>query len=108
MKQPDSVELGRTDLAGCLSRLACRLRNDGLALLGRASLESTPGRREYEDLAEIWNSLDRAASLLEAIQRRVCKDCQALDVFECIAFGSAPNARTRSVKKGDRKRKLQR
>jgi hypothetical protein len=100
MKQPDSVELGRADIAGWLSRLACRLRNDGLALVGRASLESSPGRQEYEDLAELWNSLERTASLLEAIQGRLCEGCRTLEVSECVAFGAVPEAGTRSPRKG--------
>ncbi|MBI5569656.1 MAG: hypothetical protein HY914_06885 [Desulfomonile tiedjei] len=100
MKQPDSVELNRTDLDMWLSRLACRLRNDGLALVGRASLESSPGQQHYEDLTEIWNSLERTASLLEAVQGRLCEGCRILDVSECVTFGAVPEARACSPKKG--------
>lgn len=96
MKQPDSVELDSTDLAMWLSRLACRLRNDGLALVGRASLESSPGKQEYEDLAEIWNSLERAASILDAVQDRLCSGCQLLEVSEQLAFGTVSEARIQS------------
>lgn len=100
MKQPDSVELNRTDLAGWLSRLACRLRNDGLALVGRASLESSPGRQEYEDLTELWNSLERAASMLEAVQDRLCIRCQTMQVSECVTFGAVWEAHARSAGQG--------
>ncbi|MCL5883773.1 MAG: hypothetical protein M1377_00195 [Deltaproteobacteria bacterium] len=103
MKQLDSVELARADLAGWLSRLACRLRNDGLALVGRASLESSPGKQDYEDLAEIWNSLERTASLLDAIQSRLCAACQRLDVSERVTFGAVPEARVNSPKKGGKR-----
>ena len=102
MKQPDSVELNRTDLDMWLSRLACRLRNDGLALVGRASLESSPGQQHYEDLTEVWNSLERTASLLEAVQGRLCEGCRTLDVSECVTFGAVPEARACSPKKGGR------
>lgn len=102
MKQPDSVELGRTDLAGWLTRLACRLRNDGLALVGRASLESAPGRQEYEDLAEIWNSLERAASLLDVIQDRLCAGCQTMEVSESVTFGEAPRKEACLLNTGER------
>lgn len=102
MKRPDSVELNRMDLAGCLSRLACRLRNDGLALVGRACLESSPGRQDYEDLTEIWNSLERAASMLEAVQGRLCTGCRTLDVSERVIFGAVPETMIR--KRGGRSR----
>jgi len=102
MKQPDSVELDRTDLAMWLSRLACRLRNDGLALVGRASLESSPGQQHYEDLTEVWNSLERTASLLEAVQGRLCVGCQTLDVSECVTFGAVPEARVHPHQKRGR------
>jgi hypothetical protein len=100
VKQTESVELDQSDLATWLSRLACRLRNDGLALVGRASLVSSPGQQDYEDLGEVWNSLERTASLLEAVKGRLCAGCRTLDVSERVTFGMVPEARARSPKRG--------
>ena len=102
MKQVTSVELDRTDLATWLGRLACRLRNDGLTLMGRANLESSPGEHEYEDFSELWSSLERTASLLEAVKDQLCEGCRTLDVLDRVTFGMAPEARTRSPRKGVR------
>lgn len=102
MEQPDSVELNRTDLAGWLMRLACRLRNDGLAMVGRASLVSSPGERDYEDLTEMWNSLERAASMLEAIKDRLCSDCQTMGISDSVIFDTVRKVCTSSPREGSR------
>lgn len=71
MKRRNStVTLEAGDLYGWFSRLACRLRNDALALVGRASLEARPGEREYEELAEAGASLSPKAATPEVAEAK--------------------------------------
>jgi len=88
--KPTTVELEQTDLGTLLGKLASLLRNDGLSLIGRASLEARPGDEEYRDLAELWASLERTADLLDAAKKRLCRDCALLDVSETVSFGKKP------------------
>jgi len=88
--KPTTVELEQTDLGTLLGKLASRLRNDGLALVGRASMEASPGDPEYRDLAELWNCLDHTATMLDAIKKRLCRNCALLDISETVSFGKKP------------------
>lgn len=100
MKRKDStVVLNVGDLSGWLARAASRLRNEGLSLVGRASLESRPGDREFEDAAEHSGSLERIASVLDALRDELCVDCQAIDISEYATLGIPPGARNARPKK---------
>ena len=86
MKKMESVELEQIDLGTLLHKLASRLRNDGLALVGRASMEASPGDEEYRDLTELWASLERTADLVDVIKKQLCRNCALQDVMETVSF----------------------
>ena len=88
--KPTTVEIEQTDLGTLLGKLASRLRNDGLALLGRASLEASPADESYRDLADLWSSLERTAGLLDIVKKHLCRDCAMLEVSETVSFGKKP------------------
>lgn len=92
MSLADRIVTEQKDVATLLGGLACRLRNDGLALTGIACPDSTPGAVEHGDLHELSGSLDRVANLVEAVKERLCRKCRLLNVAELVPFGTVPEA----------------
>ena len=104
MRNGERIETARTDLATLLGNLASQLRNDGLALTGMATLESNPGEVKYRDLTELMGSLERTASLMEAVKDRLCQKCRMQGVAEHVTFGMEPEDGQRSQLKGEWRR----
>ena len=89
MRKPKvtTVELEQTDLSTLLGSLASRIRNDGLSLMGRVLMDHEPGDPDFRDADRLWASLERTATLLDAIKKHLCKDCALQDVSETVSFG---------------------
>jgi len=85
--KPTTVELEQTDLGTLLGSLASRIRNDGLALMGRAYMDSNPGDQDFKDLDRLCTSLERTAALLDVVKKQLCRDCALQDVSEAVSFG---------------------
>jgi len=100
MKHPKTVTTAETDLATWLARLASHLRNDRLSLLARVHLESSPGTREARDLAQLWDSLDCKAALMDAIKERLCTACRLMEITERVTLGTELDGDHGSSRKG--------
>lgn len=81
--QPVSLD---TDTATLLHFLAARLRAESLALSGLAYEESVPGEPQFEAIAEIGRSLERAAALLEGVSAGLCEACRLGGVEERVTL----------------------
>lgn len=81
--QPFSLD---TDTATLLHSLAARLRAEALALSGLAYEDSAPGEPQFETIAEIARSLERAASLLEGVSAGLCEVCRMGNVEERVTL----------------------
>jgi len=97
-----TIETEQTDVASLLAGTASRLRNDGLALVGIACRNSAPGAVEHRDLHELAGSLDRIATLVEAVKERLCQKCRLLDVAEHVTFGAVPKVGQKPKTRGGR------
>jgi len=84
-----TVDLDTADIATLLGAVASRLRNDGLALVGMAARSGcVPGSVEHRDLHALAGSMDRAAALVEAVGRGLCRRCRLMGVVEQVVFRS--------------------
>lgn len=92
--KPHIVETDLTDLETWLHSLVSQLRNHGLALVGRANVESSRGEKDYDDLLELARSIERVAATLGAAATRLCQKCKMVDVAFRITLGDGrPPAR---------------